>query len=98
MNVSGSNGFDPWGVVWRQRQSAVVVLLVIEKTGSQEFLLSSTPLMPPYIPKMTWSRPKMSYPQRILFLFGSPSYSGRENAISRKNVFYDILPKHFEHL
>jgi hypothetical protein len=35
---------------------AVVVLLVIEKTGSLEFLLSSTPLMPPYIVKMTWSR------------------------------------------
>jgi hypothetical protein len=48
-----------------------VVLLVIEKTGSQVFLLSSTPLMPPYIVKMTWSRPKMPCPQRILFLFGS---------------------------
>jgi hypothetical protein len=53
MNVSQSNGFDPLGVVWRQRQSAAVVSLVIEKTGSQEFLLSSTPLIPPYIPKMT---------------------------------------------
>jgi hypothetical protein len=59
------------GVVWRQRQSAAVILLLIEKTGSQEILLSSTPLMPPYIPKMTWSHPKMPCPQRILFLFGS---------------------------
>jgi hypothetical protein len=58
-------------LVWRQRQSAAVILLVIEKTGSQEFLLSSTPLMPPYIEKITWSRPKMPCPQRILFLFGS---------------------------
>jgi hypothetical protein len=69
---------------------------VIEKTGSQVFLLSQTPLMPPYVVKMTWSRPKMPCPQRILFLFGSqqmwrqnftfPSYSGQENAISLKNV------------
>ena len=29
VNVSRSNGFAPWGVVWRQRQSAAVVLLVI---------------------------------------------------------------------
>jgi hypothetical protein len=71
MNVSRSNGFAPWGVVWRQRQSATVILLVIEKTGSQEFLLSSTPLIPPYIPEMTWSRPKMPCPQKILFLFCS---------------------------
>jgi hypothetical protein len=71
MNVSWSNGFSPWGVVQRRRQSAAVVLLVIEKTGSQVFLLSSTPLMPPYIVKMTWSRPKMPCPWRISFLFGS---------------------------
>jgi hypothetical protein len=60
----------PWGVVWRQRQLEAVILLVIEKTGSQVFLLSSTPLMPPYIVKMTWSRPKMPCPWRISFLFG----------------------------
>jgi hypothetical protein len=71
MNVSLSNGFAPWGAVRRQRQSAAIVLLVIEKTGSQMFLLSSTPLMPPYIVKMTSSRPKMPCPQKILFLFGS---------------------------
>ncbi len=68
MNVSWSNGFAPLGLVWRQRQSAVVVMLVVEKTGSQEFLLSSTPLMPPYIVKMTWSCPKMSYPQSFIFI------------------------------
>jgi hypothetical protein len=45
--------------------------LVIEKTGSQVFLLSSTPLMPPYIVKITWSRPKLPCPRRISFLFGS---------------------------
>jgi hypothetical protein len=60
MNVSCNNGFAPWGVVGRQRWSAAVVFLVIEKNGSQV-----------YIVKMTWSRPKMPYPQRILFLFGS---------------------------
>jgi hypothetical protein len=59
------------GVVRRQQQSAAVILLVIEKTGSQVFLLSSTPLMPPFIVKVTWSGPKMPCPQMILFLFGS---------------------------
>jgi hypothetical protein len=67
MNVSCSTGFAPWGVVLRQRWSSAVVFLVIEKNGSQVFLLSLTPLMRPYIVKMTWSRPKMPCPQRILF-------------------------------
>jgi hypothetical protein len=70
MNVS-NNCFAPWGVVRRQQWSAVVVFLVIEKNGSQVFLLSFTPLMHPYIVKITWSHPKMPCPQRILFLFGS---------------------------
>ncbi len=69
--VGCSNGFAPWGVVRRQRWSAAVVFLVIEKNGSQVFLLSLTKLMWPYIVKMTWSRPKMPCPQRFLFLFGS---------------------------
>jgi hypothetical protein len=55
----------------RSSAAAVVVFLVIEKNGSQVFLRSLTPLMRPYIVKMTWSRPKMPCPQRILFLFGS---------------------------
>ncbi len=71
MNVSFSKGFAPLCVVLRQRRSAAVVFLVTEKTGSQEFLLSSTSLLRPYIVKMTWSCPKMPCPQRILFLFGS---------------------------
>jgi hypothetical protein len=71
MNVNCSNGFAPWGVVRRQQRFAAVVLLAIEKTGSQVFLLSSTPLMRPYIVKMSWSRPKMPCPRRNLFLFGS---------------------------
>jgi hypothetical protein len=71
VNVSCSNGFAHWGIVWWQRRSAVVIFLVIEKNVSQVFLLSSTPLMRPYIVKMTWSRPKMLCPQSILFLFGS---------------------------
>jgi hypothetical protein len=71
MNVSCSNGFAPWGVVQRQRWLAAVVFLVIEKNGSQVYLLSFTSLMRPYIVKITWSRPKMPCPQRILFLFGS---------------------------
>ena len=76
MNASCSNGFAPWDVVRWQRRSAAVVFLVIEKTGSQGFLLTSTPLMRPYIVKMTWSRPKMPCPQRILFLFGSLKMRG----------------------
>jgi hypothetical protein len=48
---------------------AAVVLLVIEKTGSQVFLLSSTPLMPPYIVKMTWSRPKINALSTEDFIF-----------------------------
>jgi hypothetical protein len=40
MNVSCSNGFAPWGIVQRQRWSGAVVFLVIEKNGSQVFLLS----------------------------------------------------------
>jgi hypothetical protein len=71
MNVSCSNGFAPWGIVRRQRLSAAVVFWVIEKNGSQVFLRSLTPLMFPYIVKMTWSRPKMPCPQMILYLFGS---------------------------
>jgi hypothetical protein len=71
MNVSCNNGFAPWGLVQRQRWSAAVVFLVIEKNGSQVFLLSLTPLMRLYIVKMTWSRPKMPCPLRILFLLGS---------------------------
>ncbi len=65
MKVSCSNGFAPWAVVrWRQ-QSAPVIFLVIGKNGSQVILLSLTPLMRPYIVKMTWSHPKMPCPQRI---------------------------------
>jgi hypothetical protein len=45
--------------------AAAVVLLVIEKTGSQVFFLSLTPLMQPYIVKITWSRPKMPCAHRI---------------------------------
>jgi hypothetical protein len=60
-----------WGIVLRQWWSVAVVFLVIEKYCSQVFLLSLTPLMRPYIVKMTWSRPKMPCPQRILFLFSS---------------------------
>jgi hypothetical protein len=71
MNVRCSNGFAPWGVVQLQLWSAAVVFLVIEKNGSQVFLLSLTPLMHPYIVKMTWSCPKMPCPQRISFLFVS---------------------------
>ncbi len=71
MNVSCGNGFAPWGVVRRQQWSAAGVFLVIEKNGSQVFLRSSSPLMRPYIVKMTWSRPRMPCPQMILFLFGS---------------------------
>jgi hypothetical protein len=37
---------------------AAVIFLVIEKTGSQVFFLSLTPLMWRYIVKMTWFRPK----------------------------------------
>jgi hypothetical protein len=55
----------------RKQRLAPVIFLVIEKTGSQVFLLSSAPLMRPYIVKMTWSPPKMPCPQRILFLFVS---------------------------
>jgi hypothetical protein len=44
---------------------AAVVFLVIEKTGSQVFFLSLTPLMRHYILKMTWFRPKTPCPQRI---------------------------------
>jgi hypothetical protein len=47
MNVSCSNGFAPWGVVRRWRRLALVVFLVIEKTGSQVYLLSLTKLMHP---------------------------------------------------
>jgi hypothetical protein len=49
----------------------VVVFLVIEKTGSQVFFLSLTPLMWHYIVKITWFCPKMHCPQRIRFLFDS---------------------------
>jgi hypothetical protein len=105
MNVSCSNGFAPWDVVRRQRGSAEVVFFVIEKTGSQGFLLSLTPLMRPYIVKMTLSCPKMLCPQRILFLFGSKhmqrqnftssSYSWPENIISRKNFISWHFSKKF---
>jgi hypothetical protein len=51
MKVSCSNGFAPWAAVrWRQRL-APVIFMVIEKNGSQSFLLSLTPLMRPYIVK-----------------------------------------------
>jgi hypothetical protein len=86
----------------------VVVLLVIEKTGSQMFMLSSTPLMPPYIVKMTWSRPKTPCPQRILFLFGScecrDKISHLRQTVGEKMLYhaktfcYDIFPTNFEHL
>jgi hypothetical protein len=63
MNVSCSNGFAPWGVVRQQRWSAAIVFLVIEKNGSQVFLLSFTPLMRPYIVKITWSKFHISVKQ-----------------------------------
>jgi hypothetical protein len=42
-----------------------VVFLVIEKTGSQVFFPSLTPLMRHYIVKMTWFCSKMPCQQRI---------------------------------
>jgi hypothetical protein len=80
--------------------AAAVVFLGIEKTGSQVFFLSLTPLMRPYIVKITWSRPKMPCP-RIGFDFclvpsecgEEISHHGRENFISRKNV----LSRHFSY-
>ena len=74
MKVSCSNGFAPGDVVRRR------VLLEIEKSSSQVFFLSLTPLMRPWIVKMTWSYPKMPFPQRVRLLFGSlsPSKFGDE--------------------
>ncbi len=69
MNVSCSNGFAPWGIARGQRWLAVVVFLVIEKTGSRRFLLSSAPLTRPYIVKMTWSCPKMPFLSTEDFIF-----------------------------
>ncbi len=107
MNVSCSNGFAPWGIVRQQRWSAAVVFLVIEKNGSQMFLLSLTPLMRPYIVKMTWSRPKMPCPQRILFLFGSYECEdkishlrqtvGEKTLYRAKTLYHDTFLKKFEH-
>ncbi len=52
----------------------------IEKSSSQMFFLSLTPLMRSYIVKMTWFYPKMPFPQRVRLLFGSlsPSKFGDE--------------------
>jgi hypothetical protein len=54
--------------------------LEIEKSSSQMFFLSLTPLMRSYIVKMTWFYPKMPFPQRVRLLFGSlsPSKFGDE--------------------
>ncbi len=62
MKVSCSNGFGGR------------VVLEIEKSSSQVFVLSLTPLM------WLWSHPKMSFPQRVWLLFGSlnPSKFGDE--------------------
>jgi hypothetical protein len=79
MNVRCSKDFAVW--FGRQRQSAAVVFLVTEKTGSQVFMLSSTPLMRPYIVKMTWSRPKMPCQLRIFFYL-VPSESATKFHIS----------------
>jgi hypothetical protein len=43
---------------------AAVVFLEIEKSSSQVFFLSLTPLMWPYIVIMTWSHTKMPFPQK----------------------------------
>jgi hypothetical protein len=108
VNVSWSNGFAPWGVVRWQRKSAAVVLLVIEKIGSQVFLLSSTPLMPPYIVKMTGLAPKcLSHRGFYFYLvpseFGGKishfSYTVGEKMLYRAKTFcYDIFSKNFKHL
>jgi hypothetical protein len=37
------------------------------------FLLSSTPLMHPYIVKMTWSRPKICHVHRGFYFYLVPS-------------------------
>ncbi len=81
---------------------------MIEKNGSQVFLRSLTPLMRPYIVKMTWSRPKMPCPQRILFLFGSQRMRrqnshlrhtvGEKTLYRAKTLYHDIFLKKFEHL
>ncbi len=54
----------------------------IEKSSSQVFFLSLTPLMRPKIVKMTWFHPKMPFPQRVRLLFGSLSPSEFGDKIS----------------
>jgi hypothetical protein len=61
----------------------------------QVFLLYSTPLMPPYIVKMTWSRPKMPCPHRISYFHNTV---GEKMPYRTKTFCYDIFSKNFEHL
>jgi hypothetical protein len=69
-------------------------LLESEKSSLQVFFLSLTPLMRPQIVKMTWSHPKMPFPQRIRFLLGSlsPSKFGDEiSSFTDLGCLYQIL-------
>jgi hypothetical protein len=72
--------------------AAAVVFLGIEKTGSQVFFLSLTPLMWPYIEKLLGLVPKCLVHIGFDFCLVPSecgeeiSHHGRENFISRKNV------------
>ncbi len=68
--------------LWTQFGDGGHVLLEIEKSSSQVFFLSLTPLVQPQIEKMTWSHPKMPFPQRVRLLWGSLSPSKFGDKIS----------------
>jgi hypothetical protein len=108
MKVSCSNGSAPWAVVrWRQR-SAPVIFLVIGKNGSQAFLLSLTPLMRPYIVKMTWSHPKCLVHRGFDFYLvpcecgdkiSHLRHTMGETPLYRaKTLYHGTFPKDFDHL
>ncbi len=52
---------------WLSSVTATVVFLGIGKFSSQVFFLFLTPLMRPYIIKMTWSCPKMPCPRFVFY-------------------------------
>ncbi len=75
---------------------SAVVFLTIEKTGSQLFFLSLTPLKGPYTVKMTWSSPKMPCTQGFLYGCDNPSECGDEDLHRRhssgcRGTFYKQL-------
>jgi hypothetical protein len=88
----------------RSSVAVAVIFLMTEKTGSQVFFLSLTPLMRSYIVKMTWSRPNALSTEDLIFIWFLANAAkkfhivGKKTFYRAKTLYHDNFPTNFEHL